>query len=128
MKKSQEEKIRNLSTKDKMKYLGKTDLDILNDIIAVSFSKVYVAEINNLKEGNDLFQQSVKLQANNLLSTLDKKVNGYITRCSPESQIQYTVIAEELTKGFQRVILELHDLVKFVDSIEEVQENIKENE
>jgi hypothetical protein len=128
MKKSQEEKIRNLSPKDKMKYLGKTDQDLINDLIMISFSKTFVSQMNLLKEDNIVFKQSIKAQTNTLLDNLDKTVKGYISRCSPESQVQFNVIEEELTKGFQRVILELHDIVKFVDSLEEVQENIKENE
>ena len=127
MKKSQEERIRNLSTKDKLKYLGKDDQDIINDIIMVCFSKVYVEQLNILKEGNLIFKQSFKSQANIFLENLDKSVSRYILGCSPESQNQFNVIEEKLTKGFQGAILELQEIVKFANSIEEVQENIKEN-
>lgn len=127
MKNYQKEQIKNLSLKDKMKYLGKTDQDVLNDIIMISFSKVYVAELNRLKEDNIIFQKNVKLQANTLLNNLDKSVQSYISKCSPESQIQYNVLANDLLIGFQNVLLDIRDIVKFASSIEEVQEDIINN-
>lgn len=127
MKNYQKEQIKNLSIKDKIKYLGKTDQDILNDIIMISFSKVYVTELNRLKEDNIIFQKTIKLQANTLLNNLEKSVQNYISKCSPESQIQYNVLANDLLVGFQNVLLDIHDIVKFASSIEEVQEDIINN-
>jgi hypothetical protein len=127
MKNYQKEQIRNLSLKNKMKYLSKTDQDVLNDIIMVSFSKVYVAELNRLKEDNIIFQKTVKLQANTLLTNLDKSVQSYISKCAPESQVQYNVLANDLLIGFQNVLLNIRDVVKFASSIEEVQEDIINN-
>lgn len=94
----------------------KTDQEILNDYIMISFSKVFVEQINLLKEDNNIFKHSLKSQINIAINNLDKTVSNYMKTCSPETQKSFKHLEEVLIETFQKSLLEVKEITKFVDN------------
>ena len=95
----------------------KTDQEILNDYIMISFSKVFVEQINLLKADNNIFRHSLKAQINTTINNLDKAVSNYIKTCSPETQKSFKDLEEVLIEKFQNSLLEVREITKFADKI-----------
>lgn len=95
----------------------KSDQEILNDYIMISFSKVFVEQINLLKADNNIFRHNLKAQINTTISNLDKAVSNYMKTCSPETQKSFKDLEEVLIEKFQNSLLEVREITKFADKI-----------